>query len=84
MCRPQGAGPAGVLVALTVAGGQGFGHRRCGAVRRVGGPVQGELQRGTLGEALKGRQTLREGGMEGGRETKSSLDRSGCPRCSAH
>lgn len=62
--RPQGARPAGVLVALTVAGGQRFGYGGGGAVRRVGGPVQGELQRGTLGEALKGGQTLQEGRRE--------------------
>lgn len=65
MRRPQGARPTGVLVALTVTGGQGFGHRRGGAVHRLGGPVQGELQRGTLGEALKGRQTLQGRGKIG-------------------
>lgn len=58
MCGPQGAG-SGLLVGLTVAGGQRFGHRCGGAVRGVGGPAQGELQGGTLREALKRRQTLK-------------------------
>lgn len=57
VCGPQGAG-SGLLVALAVAGGQRLGHRRGGALGGLGGPAQGELQRGTLREALKGRQTL--------------------------
>lgn len=57
VCGPQGAG-SGLLVGLTVAGGQRFGHRCGGAVRGVGGPAQGELQGGTLREALKRGQTL--------------------------
>lgn len=58
MCGPQGAGP-GLLVGLAVAGGQRFSHGRGGAIGGVGGPAQGELQGGTLREALKRRQTLR-------------------------
>lgn len=58
VCGPQGAG-SGLLVGLAVAGGQRFGHGRGGAVGGVGGPAQGELQGGTLREALKRRQTLR-------------------------
>ena len=57
MSGPQGAGP-GLLVGVRVAGGQRFSHRCSGAVRGVAGPAQGELQRGPLREALKGRQTL--------------------------
>lgn len=49
---------SGVLVGLTVAGGQRFGHRSSGAISGVGGPAQVKLQGGTLREALKGRQTL--------------------------
>lgn len=58
MRGPQGAG-SGLLVGLAVAGGQRFSHGCGGAVRGVGGPAQGELQGGTLREALKGGQTLR-------------------------
>lgn len=57
MCGSQRAG-SGVLVGLTVAGGQRFGHRSSGAISGVGGPAQVKLQGGTLREALEGRQTL--------------------------
>lgn len=57
VCGPQRA-ESGVLVGLTVAGGQRFSHRCGGAVGVVGGPAQVELQRGTLRETLKWRQTL--------------------------
>lgn len=66
MCGPQGAG-SGLLVGLPVAGGQRFSHRRGRAVGQVGGPAQGELQGGTLREALKRRQTLK---------TKSGVNKS--------
>lgn len=63
VCGSQGAG-SGVLVGLTVAGGQRFSHRCSGAIRGVSGPAQGELQGGTLRETLKGRQTLQEGSKQ--------------------
>lgn len=59
VCGSQGAG-SGLLVGLTVAGGQRFSHRCSGAIRGVTGPAQGELQGGTLRETLKWRQTLQE------------------------
>lgn len=58
MCGPQCAG-SWLLVGLAVAGGQRFSHGCGGVVRGVVGPTQGELQGGTLREALKRRQTLR-------------------------
>lgn len=56
---PQGAGSA-VLVGLRVPGGQRFGYRCSGAIRRVVGPVQSELQCRTLRKALEWRQTLQK------------------------
>lgn len=59
VCGSQGAG-SGVLVGFGVAGGERFGHGCGGMIGGVAGPAQRELQRWTLREALKRRQTLQK------------------------